>query len=418
MGKVLRNLDALVNANVIAQPGVGGVAMERTTMNWQGAIMSKSLKSSAKTIAVAALLAVSAGGYALAADMPMKAPPPPKAVPFFFVNDTSVSFIWYFNATDPGVSGGSDRVAGGIAGQKNSFYRAQGSIDHFDVWEYGTNLIHAEFDQYSKKDPNQGTPGATGSREFFGFTRSTIGFNEITHSKMFTTPFTNDIGFESGVTAGVQNNFLSEETTQWVVGLNFDLAIPKPLGIMLVGIMAHKEYTYNAFNGCGTAGFGAVGGPLGAACAGGGAFSGNRDFEWTWRLEVFNSIPLGGLLGSWADSAHIVNILNVTGPKGTGISQAQCNAVGNGGACGAPGFLGSSAFTNNETKTEIFEDARVSVDTSKLFWGKPGIWDSYVGFRYWYNKFGTNHSAPLFSLIAPGTSVEQTAYVGMSYHFK
>ncbi|HEX4407466.1 MAG TPA: hypothetical protein VH206_01720 [Xanthobacteraceae bacterium] len=395
--------------------------------------MTKSLKSSAKTIAVAALFAVSAGGYALAADMPIKAPPPPKAVPFFFVNDTSVSFTWYFNATDPGVAGSSDTVPGGTAGQKNTFYRASGEIDHFDVWEYGTNLIHAEFDQYGKQDPNQGTVGAVGSREFFGFTRSTIGFNELTHSKWFTTPFTNDIGFESGVTAGVQDNFLSEQTTQYVVGVNLDLAIPKPLGLMLVGVLAHKEFTHNSFNTCGPSGFGAVNGPGaglapgaggpavagGNTCAGGvGSFSGDRDFEWTWKVEIFNSVPLGGLLGSWADSAHFINILNITGPKGTGISQANCNAVGNGGACGGLGFLGSSAFTNNETKTEIFEDARVSVDTSKLFWGKPGIWDTYVGYRYWENKFGTNHSAPLFSLIAPGTSIESTAYVGTTYHFK
>jgi hypothetical protein len=81
-------------------------------------------------------------------------------------------------------------------------------------------------------------------------------------------------------------------------------------------------------------------------------------------------------------------------------------------------LFGSSAFTNNETKVEVFEDTRLSLDASKVFWGKPGIWDVYGGYRYWYNKFGTNHSAPLFALIAPGTSIESTAYVGTTYHFK
>ena len=128
------------------------------------------------------------------------------------------------------------------------------------------------------------------------------------------------------------------------------------------------------------------------------------------ELESFNSIPLGGLLGSWADLAHVINILNVIGPKGTGISTAQCLALG----CFGP--LG--AFNNNETKTEIFEDVRLSFDTSKLFWGKPGIWDTYVGYRYWANKFGTNQNAALFAQVAPGTSVESTAYVGTTYHFK
>ena len=115
-------------------------------------------KSKLSAVVLAAMLAGSAGGYAYAADMPVKvkAPPPPKPVPFFFVNDTSVSATWYFNSTDPGVSGGSNIVPGGIAGERNTFYRAQGSVDHFDVWEYGTNLIHLEVNQYSPKDPNSG----------------------------------------------------------------------------------------------------------------------------------------------------------------------------------------------------------------------------------------------------------------------
>jgi hypothetical protein len=382
---------------------------------------NKRLKSYAKAVALSTLIAGAASGFAFAADMPVKAPPPAKPVPFFFVNDTSVSFTWFFNATDPGVSGGSDSVPGGIFGEKNTFFRASGEIDHFDVWEYGTNLIHVEADQYSKRDPVEGTPGAQGSREFFAFSRSTIGWNELTHSTMFKNFLVNDIGFEVGGNYGSQTDFLAEETTVGVFGLNFDIAIPKPLGTLLVGIMADKEFTFNAFNGCGPAGFGVVNGPAGGfggsgppnfnTCASGvGSYSGDREFEWTWRLETFYNLPLGGILGSWADAAHIVNIANVIGPKGTGISRANCLAVG----CFGP----SGAFNNNESKTEVFEDVRLSIDTSKIFWGKPGIWDSYVGYRYWYNKFGTNHNAFLFSTIAPETSVESTAYVGTTYHFK
>ncbi|MGC2125986.1 MAG: hypothetical protein WA652_24340 [Xanthobacteraceae bacterium] len=391
-----------------------GIVLERgTIMKWQGAVLKNtSPKSIAKTAVFAFLVAASAGGYARAADMPMKAPPPPKPVPFFFVNDTSVSFTWYFNSTDPGVAGSSNSVPGGVAGQRNTFYRASGEIDHFDVWEYGTNLIHVEMDQYGPEDPIQGQPGANGSREVFAFSRSTIGWNELTHSKMFSNALVNDIGFEVGGNAGTQNNYLSEETTVGVFGLNFDLAIPKVLGTMLVGIMADKEFTHNEFDACSAPfGFGVgSGGAVGACTPAGASFSGDRQFDWTWRIEAFNSVPLGGILGSWANSAHIINILNVIGPKGTGISNANCLAVG----CFGP----AGAFNNNETKTEVFEDARLSFDTSQLFWGKPGIWDTYVGYRYWYNKFGTNHNAFLFSGIAPGTSVESTAYVGTTYHFK
>ena len=58
----------------------------------------------------------------------------------------------------------------------------------------------------------------------------------------------------------------------------------------------------------------------------------------------------------------------------------------------------SSAFT----KTEVRTDGRLSLDASKLWFKKPGIWDVYVLYRYWYNKFGTDRNAVLLSEIAPG----------------
>ncbi len=109
---------------------------------------------SLKKVALAAAFAVSAGSVALAADIPVKAAPKVKEVPFFFVNDTSVSYTWYPSWTDPGVAGSSNTVPGGVAGQRNTFANNQMSFDHFDVWEYGTNLIHGELDLYGDKDPN------------------------------------------------------------------------------------------------------------------------------------------------------------------------------------------------------------------------------------------------------------------------
>lgn len=109
--------------------------------NGKGAIMTnKRLQSYAKAAALSAVIVATASGLAFAADIPVKAAPKVKEVPFFFVNDTSVSFTWYFNATNPGVAGSADTVPGGIAGQKSTFFRATGEIDHFDVWEYGTIL--------------------------------------------------------------------------------------------------------------------------------------------------------------------------------------------------------------------------------------------------------------------------------------
>jgi hypothetical protein len=364
---------------------------------------------SLKKVALAAAFAVSAGSVALAADIPVKAAPKVKEVPFFFVNDTSVSYTWYPSWTDPGVAGSSNTVPGGVAGQRNTFANNQMSFDHFDVWEYGTNLIHGELDLYGDKDPTQGTPGATGSREFFGFWTGTLGFNELGHTKAFSTILTKDVSFMLNLTGNTQNNYLAPDLAQVAPGIQFTLNLP---GVVDVGITAMKEWNHNEFDACDAGGLGDAAIP----CAAGGPFSGDRSYEWTWKVFSFISEPLTFL----PDSVPLtwVNILNITGPKGTGISTANCNAIGAGGSCGAPGFMGSSALTNNETKTEIFEDTRLSLDASKVFWGKPGIWDAYVGYRYWENKFGTNHNAPLFAAIAPGTSVESSVYLGTTYHFK
>jgi len=360
---------------------------------------TKGTKNCAKSVALAAALAAATMGYAHAADccstMPVKAVP---AVPFFFVNDTSVSFTWFANATDPGVSGNAGTVPGGVAGTGMTTDRFQFSIDHFDVWQYGTNLIHGEFNQYGTNDPSNGIPGANGAREFFGFWTGTLGWNELSGTKMFSTLLTKDVSFMLNLTGGVENNFLSPETSQIAPGVQFTLNLP---GTVNVGITAYKEWSHNSFDSCGPATFGVA---FSGTCVSGGPFGGNRDFEWSWKFFSFISEPLPGT------AVTFLNVLNVTGPKGTGLSTANCLALG----C----FGSDGAFQTNETKSEVFEDTRLSLDTSKVLWGKPGIWDTYVGYRYWYNKFGTNHDAALFSQIAPGTSIESTAYVGTTYHFK
>jgi hypothetical protein len=183
--------------------------------------------------------------------------------------------------------------------------------------------------------------------------------------------------------------------------LQWSLNLP---GVVNIGLTAYKEYTRNNFDSCGPAAFG-VG--YTGTCLIGGPFTGDREFSWTWKAFSFVSEPLTFLPESFPIT--FVNILNVTGPKGTGISTATLAA-----ACG----ITPNCVADTESKVEVFEDARLSLDASKVFWGKPGIWDTYVGYRYWYNKFGTDHNAFLFSMVAPSTSIESTAYLGTTYHFK
>ena len=360
--------------------------------------------SKGKTAALAVLLVASVGGYARAADMPVKAMPAQQPVPFFSANNTSVSFTYYPDATDPGVAGGSDTVPGGHSGQKNTMARYQASIDHFDAWEYGTNLFHVELNQYGDQDPNGGVPGAEGSRELYAFERSTIGLNELTHSSMFSNPFFKDMGIEGGGTYGFHDSFLASQLTEGLVGVNFRLNLP---GTVLFAVLADQGYSHSGFDACGTTApsFGVA---YSFACTVGGPFTGDRNWKMAPKLEFSAAEPLDKLVPL---PLTFYDVTNVTFPKGTGISTANCDALAHGGCTAAN--LGI-----NETKTEILEDVRLTLDASKQFFGKPGIWDTYVGYRYWYNKFGANHNVPLFSEIAPGSAIESTAYMGTTYHFK
>jgi hypothetical protein len=383
-----------------------------------GVLMSTSDKLLIAAAALAtAFTATTLAGGVFAADVPVKAPAPAPA-PFFLVNDTSVSFTWYANATDPGVSGGSDVINGGFPNQGNSFSKYVASATHFDVWAYGTNFFNIDYIRSDNHDPIRGIAGAAGSAEVYAFGRSTISGNALTHSKIFSTWLTKDISIEFGGDVNTQNNALSPEVRKIDIGASFTLNLP---GTVVLGVVAQKEWSHNQFETV------FVGGFQGAAQNFGGAtlFTGDRDFKWIPRLELLISEPLTFL--PWPITWN--GFTGVNFPKGTGFSSANVAAVGV-----VPGSIDQWHLQTAETKVEIFEDNRLTLDISKLWWGKPGIWDGYVGYRYWYNKFGTDHSKALFASVgcttpgspglaaggtcAPGTSIESTVYIGTTYHFK
>jgi hypothetical protein len=353
-------------------------------------------------------LAVAVAGSASAADLSVKAPPP---APFFLVNDTSVSFTWYPTATDPGVSGSSNVVPGGIVGQSNAFNKYVGTVTHFDVWKYGTNFFNLDFLQSDSRDPTQGIPGARGAVEVYGLARSTLSFNALSGTKLFSNFLVKDVSFEWGGDANTETIQLGSEKKDIVLGGQFALNLP---GTVNFAVLAYKEWNHNYFWSVGTVPPAAI--PTGTFAPG--VFTGDREFKWIPRLELQISEPLTFLPFplTWN------SFTGVNFPKGTGISPANLCAIGGCGATGAPFTPGANPFTADQasafTKTEVFADNRLTLDASKLAWGKSGIWDVYAGYRYWYNKFGTDHNAALFAVAAPGTAIESTAYLGTTYHFK
>jgi hypothetical protein len=56
-----------------------------------------------------------------------------------------------------------------------------------------------------------------------------------------------------------------------------------------------------------------------------------------------------------------------------------------------------------QTKLEILSDNRLTLDFGKVAFGKAKTIDTFVGYRYWLNKFGS-------------MAIENQIYVGAAFH--
>jgi hypothetical protein len=356
----------------------------------------------ALAMAVAASLTV-----AHAADMPVNAAP--VGAPFFLVNDNSVSFTYFPGSTDPGVYGATYNA------------RYQFEVTHFDVNSWGTNFIDFNFQQNGKKAPVQTMYGAQGSEEGDALIRNTLSGNAFLGKNFFSNYITKDISLAYGGLFVVVDNLLAPQTHQHNIGVQFTLNLP---GTVNFSVHTQKETHHatqdsvcnGAFGTFYTPPIGTPGATV-TACP----FTGDQTFKWVPRLELVMLEPLT-FLPTWLPLSWN-NFTGVTFPKGTGLSAANMTALqlavtpsGPGGWC----FQGGDNPNNPcsaETKTEVFAENRLVLDVGKMYWGKAGRWEGFVGYRYWSNKFGTDHNAGVFTVLAPNTSIESTAFFGTTYHF-
>jgi len=283
------------------------------------------------------------------ANMPLKAPAPAWK-PFFFVSDTTVGVHYDPNATDPGVSKTAKTVL---------------EITHFDAWALGTNFVNLDWLYSDRRDPAEcdaffaqpSCQGTQGTMEFYGLYRGTWGFNQLSHSTAFTFgPFKN-IDFSFGGDWNTQNNAFAPEKKDIVAGLKFEFNVPQ--GFFNVAVHAYKEWNHNALPG---------------------TIVSNVEFNTVPEVEVTYMAPLTftGLPLRFAGFANVVT------PKGR------------------DGF-------GNQTVTELLWDNRLVLDIGQVVANRPKLWDAYVGYRYWRNKFGNDDTVLPFAK-------EETWYLGVAWH--
>lgn len=330
-----------------------------------------------RTLGIAAILASMIGGSALAADLPAKAvvkkaPPPP--APFFLVNENSMSLSYAFRATNPGA---------GVTGKVVS------NFTHFDVWEYGTNFFTIDWlkatswatpaapcDRGAASNPTG--QGCAGYSEIYGLYRSTIGWNQLTHSKMFAAgPLTN-IEFVWGSDWNTDNTTLGSQKFSYQGGLQFDFASAYH-GFLNVGLFAYKEHQNDGFSALGLCN-GGIYGPCN--------ITGRQSFDTTWAVEYLYVQPLGFLPDYIPLTFKSFAVIH--GPKGAGET-------------GVPPRV-----------TEELTQQTLSLDVGKMVTGKADMVSIWGAYRYWHNKFGLN---PTTTGMPSNTTTESTAIVGTTVAF-
>jgi hypothetical protein len=344
------------------------------------------MKSYGKLIAMTSVATLGAINIACAADLPVKAPPVPFAdVPFFLINDNRLTYAYDFGTPSPGFGGPNTNT---------KTNRQVIAFSHFDAWAYGTNAVdigYIKFDQNHPANPclAPGTGACDGATDTYGFIRSTLGFNEIFNTKVFSVGPLKNVSFEVGGGYASANDFLELQTQHVVAGLQFTFNLPYQ-GFFNIAPMVHQSWYETPLIAPG-AEFVPPGFP--------GVPRGHLDFNPTWTVEANYYMNLGFLPESIP--LAISGRGFVIGPKGTGY---------------AAGLLPAAGFPT--TKPEIIvEPVRLTLDASKMAWGAKysHFVDVWVAYKYRRNVTGADNS--LNPLCVGGTCTGSSVYSGVTLKF-
>lgn len=284
---------------------------------------------------------------------------------FFTVSDTQVSYWHEFTGAEPGIA---------FPVSKNVV-----SLTHFDEWRYGTNFVNIDFLLSDNRDPQYpwGGPGfplpadgsgiGSGALEVFGTYRGTLSFNRLSGTETFRVGPLRDLSLYVGGDANTKNTAFDPRQRDIVAGLQLAFDVP---GYLNVAAAFYKEWNHNGIVPL-------LGNPPGMSEYVSFAATATFEAQYMQPLDV-TGVPLR--LSGWA------NLILPKGTDGFGIA----------------------------TLAEFETDHRLTLDIGKLVADRPNLFDAFVGYRFWLNKFGTT-PYPANSPPLPGT-LESTFYLGVAWH--
>jgi len=228
------------------------------------------------------------------------------------------------------------------------------NLSHVDA---GKNWIDNFFSidalQSDHNDPAKG--GTNGATEVYAVYRGDVNnMAALGHPVLAIPGFIRDVSLQIGGDFNTKNTAFAGEKKLIVAGPNIHFDTP---GFLNLAIHIAHEWNYNGIVGK------------------------SVNFDPTAEFEVAGMYPLTftGL------PLRLQGFTNVVLPKGK------------------DGFGAS-------TVTEWLLHAQIALDLGDLVWHKPNIFDVFVGYQYWLNKFGGDHNK------ITGAE-ERTPYFGFAVHF-
>lgn len=271
-------------------------------------------------------------------------------------SDTSIGLRDALTASNPGGNFGPAEEKG-----SRNVNKVIVNLEHFDVWDYGTNFFNADI---LLSNPNEAALNSSGgSTELYAIYRAQLSPDKIFGLNTKFGPFT-AINFEIGGDLETENTAFAPDKKLFVAGPNFNIGLPA--GFLNIGVHISKEWNHNGYcnNACTPTSSGTYGGPV--------SFNPTPEFEFVW---LYN---LKGLIGA---PMSFQGYMNIVLPKGnTGF--------------GTP------------TYTEVLFVPRLSLDIGSLVFHKPHKPDLYFQVEFWEHKFGNSDTLAGAEEVAPTLGIE------------
>jgi hypothetical protein len=230
-------------------------------------------------------------------------------------------------------------------------------LQHVSGYAYGTNFFNVDMLKSNASDSANdvsvscvsGNCGRGGATEVYVVYRHTLSGTKIFNQKL-NMPLISDYGLTGGFDFNAKSGGIDPTVQKWLIGPSVSFKVPA--GFWSATISWYHEHNNNQFGGFGPSTSGQPGVP--------GATS--FTFDNTYQLSSAWLIPL-----PWGDlGAVFKGFTTWTASKG-------------------------HDYTGNPTRPEWLNELAVMFDVGR-YAGKKDTFYAGVGYQYWLNKFGTDHT--------------------------